>query len=99
MSHRLPVTVAVLKYIHRKLESIKWICTLLWGGAMSVHEALAEDKYDYYDTSTLLLEDVNFCDAKVDGKWQKLLKVKLKCPKESSVGNGVVIEVFNNNFL
>ena len=30
-------------------------------------------------------------------KPEELLKVKLKCPKESSVGNGVVIEIFKND--
>ena len=104
---RFPVTVPVLKYIKRKLEKINWpiekrqrvwaVATLLWGGSLRCHEALSRECKEYDETTTLLFEDVKFCDAKIDGKWEKLLKIKLKCPKESSVGNGVVIEVFRND--
>ena len=68
-----------------------------WGGSLRCHEALSRECKEYDETTTLLFEDVKFCDAKIDGKWEKLLKIKLKCPKESSVGNGVVIEVFRND--
>ena len=104
---RFPVTIPVLKYIKRKLNNINWptekkhrvwaVATLLWGGSLRCHEALSRECRKYDETNTLLFEDVKFCDAKVGGKWEKLLKIKLKCPKESSVGNGVVIEVFRND--
>ena len=60
-------------------------------------QALSRECRKYDETNTLLFEDVKFCNAKVGGKWEKLLKIKLKYPKESSVGNGVVIEVFRND--
>ena len=62
-----------------------------------MHEALSREKRSYDPTTTLMHDDVNFCNAKIGSQWHKLLKIKLKCPKESSVGNGVVIEVFQNN--
>ena len=63
---------------------------------MRVHEALSKEKLNYDPTTTLLHEDVNVCNTVINKKRQKLLKIKLKCPKESSVGNGVVIVVFQN---
>ena len=64
---------------------------------MRVHEGLSREKVNFDPTSTLLFEDIEFTKIKLDGKSQELLKVKLKCPKESSIGNGVIIEIFGNN--
>ena len=61
-----------------------------------MHEGLSREKSTFDPTTTLLLEDIDFCKVKVNGAIQELLKVKLKCPKESSIGNGVVVEVFKN---
>ena len=47
--------------------------------------------------TTLLLEDIGFQKVLINGKKEELLKVKLKCPKESSIGNGVVLEIFRNS--
>lgn len=106
-TQRLPVTIPILKYIKHKLAKLNWsthkkalvwsVCTLLWNGSMRVHEALSREKMSYDPTTTLLHDNVNFCNSKIKSQWYKLLKIKLKCPKESSVGNGVIIEVFQNN--
>ena len=104
---RLPVTIPILKYIQYKIKKkLNWtphkkatvwaVSTLLWNGSMRVHEALSKEKLNYDPTTTLLHEDVNVCNTVINKKRQKLLKIKLKCPKESSVGNGVVIVVFQN---
>ena len=104
---RLPVTIAILKYLKRKLKKLSWplwrkyrlwaTACLLWNGGMRVHEGLSREKVNFDPTSTLLFEDIEFTKIKLDGKSQELLKVKLKCPKESSIGNGVIIEIFGNN--
>ena len=106
-TNRLPVTIPVLKYIKNKLRKINWplwkkytvwsASCLLWNGGMRVHEGLSREKLVFDPTTTLLLEDINFCRVKIQGENQELLKVKLKCPKESSIGNGVVLEIFKNN--
>ena len=106
-SSRLPVTVPVLKYIKHKLKKINWplerkytvwaACCLLWNGGMRVHEGLSREKRTYDPLTTLLLEDISFCKVKIGKKEEELLKVKLKCPKESSIGNGVVLEIFKND--
>ena len=106
-SSRLPVTISVLKYLKHKLKKSKWplwkkytvwaASCMLWNGGMRVHEGLSREKGVFDPTSTLLLEDIDFCKVKVQGLTKEILKIKLKCPKESSVGNGVVIEVFKND--
>ena len=103
---RLPVTIPVLRYIKHKLRKINWpldrkykvwgAACLLWNGGMRVHEGLSREKYTFDPMTTLLLEDINFHKVTVNRKPEELLKVKLKCPKESSVGNGVVLEIFKN---
>jgi hypothetical protein len=103
---RLPVTIPVLRYIKHKLRKINWpldrkykvwgAACLLWNGGMRVHEGLSREKYTFDPMTTLLLEDINFQKVTVNRKPEELLKVKLKCPKESSVGNGVVLEIFKN---
>ena len=67
------------------------------GAGIRVHEGLARETNKYDPTTTLLLQDVEFFKSKINGRNHELLKVKLKCPKESSVGNGVVIEIFAND--
>ena len=106
-SSRLPVTIPVLKYLKHKLKKCNWsrsrkytvwaASCLLWNGGMRVHEGLSREKSTFDPMTTLLLEGIDFCKVKVNGAIQELLKVKLKCPKESSIGNGVVIEVFKND--
>ena len=101
---RLPVTIAILKFLKHKLKKVDWplwkkyrlwsAACLLWNGGMRVHEGLPREKYSFDPTSTLCLEDVEFFKTKVGGKETELLKVRLKCPKESSIGNGVVLEIF-----
>ena len=105
--NRMPVTIPVLKFIKRKLKKMKWsrerkyrvwsAACLLWNGVMRVHEALSKEKYIFDTATTLLFEDVVFDKVKVEGENKEILKVKLKCPKESSVGNGVVIEILRND--
>ena len=106
-SSRLPVTISVLKYIKHKLKKCKWSLSkkyavwaascMLWNGGMRVHEGLSREK-EYFDpNTTLLLQDIDFCKVKVNNENKELLKIRLKCPKESSIGNGVVIEVFKND--
>ena len=61
-----------------------------------MHEELSREKKSFDPTSTLCLEDVQFFKTKIGGQSEELLKVQLKCPKESSIGNGVVLEIFAN---
>jgi hypothetical protein len=63
---------------------------------MRVHEGLAREKNSFDPTSTLCMEDIDFVKTNIKGKSEDLLKVRLKCPKESSIGNGVVLEIFSN---
>lgn len=103
---RLPVTIPILRYLKHTIMKMKWplwrkyrlwaAACLLWNGGMRVHEGLAKEKTKFDPTSTLLLQDIEFYKSKINGKNEELLKVKLKCPKESSIGNGVVIEIFAN---
>ena len=59
-----------------------------------MHERLSREKYTFDPMTTLLLEDITFHIVTVNRKPEELLKVKLKCPKESAIGNGVVLEIF-----
>ena len=104
---RLPVTIPVLKYIKHKLKKTSWsrakkytvwgAACLLWNGGLRVHEGLSKEKHIFDPMTTLLLEDIGFQKVLINGKKEELLKVKLKCPKESSIGNGVVLEIFRNS--
>ena len=105
---RLPVTISVLRYIKHKLKKKKdwslwkkytvWAAScLLWNGGMRVHEGLSRENVKFDPTTTLLLDNIDFCKIKVSRETKELLKVKLKCPKESSIGNGVVLEIFGND--
>ena len=106
-STRLPVTIPVMRYIKHKLISTNWsfekcllvwaVAATLWNGAMRVHEALAREVMSFDQTTTLLLEDIDFVKVTIDGKQTDMLKLKLKCPKESSIGHGIVIEIFKND--
>ena len=106
---RLPVTISILKYLKHKLKKVnkqKWplwrkyrlwsAACLLWNGGMRVHEGLSREKSKFDPASTLLRHGIEFCKTKVNGNTQEILKIKLKCPKESSVGHGVVLEIFGN---
>ena len=103
---RLPVTIPILKFIKHKLKKATWplwrkyrlwsAACLLWNGGMRVHEGLAREKNSFDPTSTLCMEDIDFVKTNIKGKSEDLLKVRLKCPKESSIGNGVVLEIFSN---
>ena len=103
---RLPVTIPILKLLKHKLKKLDWplwrkyrlwsAACLLWNGGMRVHEGLAREKSTFDPATTLCMEDIKFVKTKINGKDEELLKVTLKCPKESSIGNGVVIEIFAN---
>ena len=103
---RLPVTIPILKFMKHKLKKADWplwrkyrlwsAACLLWNGGMRVHEGLSREKHIFDPTTTLCLDDIDFVKMKVGGTNEELLKVRLKCPKESTIGNGVVLEIFAN---
>ena len=103
---RLPVTITILTFMKHKLKKADWslwrkyrLCSaacLLWNGGMRVHEGLFREKHISDPTTTLCLDDIDFVKMKVEGENEELLKVRLKCPKESTIGKGVVLDIFAN---
>ena len=65
-------------------------------GACESMKAFLEKNTFFDPTTTLCLDDIDFVKMKVGGTNEELLKVRLKCQKESTIGNGVVLEIFAN---
>ena len=90
----------------RKLYEVIWepeskfrfwaVATLLFAGSLRVHEALARLQTKPCMQTTLLEEDVEIIQEKVAGISRKLIKLRLKSPKEDRIGNGSTVEIFGN---
>ena len=103
---RAPVTIAMMKLIKRELcksdlpndsKRMIWaISCLNWAGSLRNHESLAKLRNTFDEQTTLLGQDVTFHTVKIEGKQTKMIKLKLKSTKESRIGAGTTLEIFEN---
>ena len=103
---RAPVTIAMMKLIKRELHKSNltndqkimiWaIACLNWAGSLRIHESLPKQRNTFDEQTTLLGKDVTLHTVKIEGKQLKMLKLNLKCTKESRVGAGTTLEIFEN---
>ena len=104
---RAPVTIAMMKLIKRELcksdlpndsKRMIWaISCLNWAGSLRNHESLAKLRNTFDEQTTLLGQDVTFHTVKIEGKQTKMIKIKLKSTKESRIGAGTTLEIFENH--
>ena len=103
---RAPVTIDMMKMIKRELHKADfsferkrmiWAVTCLnWAGSLRVHESLAKFKTTFDTQATLLGDDLTIKTVKIDGKPTKMISLRLKCTKESRIGAGTILEIFEN---
>ena len=103
---RAPVTIAMMKLIKRELwksnlgndhKIMIWaIACLNWAGSLRNHESLSKERNKFDEQTTLLGKDISFHAVKIEGKQVKMIKLGLKCTKESRIGAGTTLEIFEN---
>ena len=101
---RLPVTMEVMEQIKLRLLRSNWnlekkrlvwaVVTMAFNGSFRVHELLSRDPHKFDPSSTLLAKDVSSEVVKDGSKWEKVIKVYLKSPKERRLKMGVAVDVF-----
>jgi len=100
---RLPMTMSIMRQLKEEIRTstenpkfklLLWaICTLAFHGAFRIHELLCTTESTFDPDFNLLGNDVSVRQEFKEGG-EKFLEVKLKCPKESKVGNITIIDVF-----
>lgn len=100
---RLPVTLDVLNTLRIKIRRSGWpiqkkrlvwcVCAMGFAGSFRVHEMLSRKGMEFDPTSTLLAEDVAVEVMRSEGGL-RVLKVKLKAPKEARLRHGVAVDLF-----
>ena len=104
---RVAVTVAVMKLLKRKIREANfdtemklrlWVlCCLMWNGSLRGSEVMSRTENEYDPTTTLCTEDVELIKMKLnDGQEKEIVRLHIKSPKERRIGNGVKIEMFEN---
>ena len=103
---RAPVTIDMMKVIKRGLcksklsddrKKMLWaIACLNWAGSLRIHESLTKNKKTFDKQTTLMGQDLKIQSIKIDKKTVKMIKLSLKCTKESRIGGGTVLEIFEN---
>jgi len=98
--NRAAMTTAVMKKLKNKLRGAQlepgeklmlWsVCTLAFFGAFRIHELLSRHEATFDPAQTLLGEDISTTGQAS----QRILSVKLKCPKEKKAGRPTVVDVF-----
>ncbi len=101
---RLPMTMSMMKLL--KSETIKWeadkadkllfwtICTMAFHGGFRIHEILSKTETEFDPDFALLTEDVRLLSRETAGETEKLLQIKLKCPKEDRTGKATIVEIY-----
>ena len=104
---RIPVTVKVMKLLKRRLRKIDWsenkkklvwaVSCICWNGSFRIHELLSKERHEFDPLTTLLGKDLSVQTFMIQGKPEKAIKIHLKTMKQQRVGNGVKIEIFQND--
>jgi hypothetical protein len=104
VSKRQPVTPAIMELLKIKIQ--KWqdepknkitvwaVCSLLFHGAFRGAELLSQNTGVFDPDYSLLREDI--CSVE-SGEGKSVVQVKIKAPKESKNGAGVIIDVFQTD--
>ena len=102
---RLPVTMDVMKKIKLRMLRCGWnlqkkrlvwaVVTMAFSGSFRVHELLSRDSKTFDPSSTLLAKNISSEMVKDGSKWEKVIKVYLKSPKERRLKMGLAIDVFS----
>ena len=102
---RVPMTPALLLKLKYRLRESKmelvekrliWtVCTALFQGSFRVGEILSPTTSRYCPTTTLTGKDVRIEKTPVGTKLTKLMKFKLRSPKERKGGGDVWVEMFD----
>jgi hypothetical protein len=100
---RLPITMNVMRLLKEEIR--RWAVSieqklLLWAiattafhGAFRIHELLCKKESQFDPDFELLAWDVRI---KESGNGDKILEIKLKCPKENRTGKAVLIDIFES---
>ena len=101
---RLPVTMEVMEQIKLRLLRCGWnlekkrlvwaVVTMAFSGSFRIHELLSREAQKFDPPSTLLAKDISREMVKDGNKWEKVIKVYLKSPKERRLKMGLAIDVF-----
>ena len=101
---RLPVTMEVMEQIKLRMLRCGWnlskkrlvwaVVTMAFSGSFRIHELLSRDPQKFDPSSTLLARDVSSEMVKDGNKWEKVIKVFLKSPKERRLKMGLTVDVF-----
>ena len=102
---RLAMTLTVLKLLkHFITESallheekrLLWVVSCMaFHGSFRIHELLSREAGRFDPTTTLLGCGVRLVKVVVGGVSEEIISVRLKCPKEDRVGEGVTVELFS----
>ena len=102
---RIPMTPDLMFHLKLKLSRsnlpvperrLVWvIATTLFQGSFRVGELLSPTKKKFCPDSTLLGSDINWESATLGGRQVDLLKVRVKCPKETRGHQVVDVELFD----
>ena len=101
---RLPVTMEVMEQIKLRLLKCGWnlqkkrlvwaVVTMAFSGSFRIHELLSREEKKFDPSSTLLAKNVSSEVVKDGRRWEKVIKVYLKNPKERRLKMGLAIDVF-----
>ena len=101
---RLPVTMEVMEQIKLRLLNCGWdlgkkrlvwaVVTMAFSGSFRIHELLSREEKKFDPSSTLLAKNVSSEVVKDGRRWEKVIKVYLKAPKERRLKMGLAIDVF-----
>ena len=106
---RLPVTLEVMEMIRLSLrldksrcekeKALIWsVCTLALGGGFRLGELLSKRARKIDPSYDLLKRDVRRVEREVGGRTRVVLRVTLKCPKETAQNPvPITVEVFGND--
>jgi len=97
---RTAMTTAVMKTLKNRIREadldisskiMLWsVCTLAFFGAFRIHELLSRHESTFDPVQTLLGKDIEVAGDKDN----RILSVRLKCPKERKAGRPTVVDVF-----
>ena len=100
---RLPITINMMKLLKgavkqweaERVDKLLWwsVCTMAFHGGFRIHEILCRTETEFDPDFTLLAEDVWLTENKDEHRTEKILMVKLKCPKEDRAGKAVIVEL------
>ena len=100
---RLPITMAVMRLLKEKIRAweatimtklLMWtVATIAFHGAFRIHELLCRTETEFDPDFALLTGDIKIKPGR-DNKDDRILEIKIKCPKESKAGKAVILEIY-----